>query len=192
MAKATVGFAQVCNLNEGSLSPDLRQNVICEGKWSWIAWFFMEALCWMIWLPKMRFQTWIFREATVTNQEETVIDDLPLHQDSPSPVSVGENSLLLMAFAVRHKHSQIALEDLLELIHFHCPRRNNNCITELKEFLLKHPVLKYFYCPDVICNLCIGTTQPESGDNCAVCGTPLNCSSYFIEIAIMEQLKTHF
>ena len=34
MAKATAGFTQACDLNEGSLSPDLRQNVICEGKWS--------------------------------------------------------------------------------------------------------------------------------------------------------------
>ena len=32
MAKTTVGFAQVCDLDEGSLSPDLWQNIICEGE----------------------------------------------------------------------------------------------------------------------------------------------------------------
>ena len=29
-AEATVGFAQVCNINEGSLSPDVWQNIICD------------------------------------------------------------------------------------------------------------------------------------------------------------------
>ena len=29
-AEATVGFAQVCNINEGSLSPDIWQNIICD------------------------------------------------------------------------------------------------------------------------------------------------------------------
>ena len=71
------------------------------------------------------------------------MDNLPLYQDSS--ITVGENSLLLMAFAVRHKLSGVALEDLLEIIHFHCPKPNN-CITELKEFqlffqALKHPIL---------------------------------------------------
>jgi len=50
-----------------------------------------------------------------------------------------------MAFAVCHKLSGVALEVLLELIHFHCTKPNN-CITEPKEFqlffqALKHPIL---------------------------------------------------
>ena len=205
MAKTTVGFAQVCDLNDGSLSPDLWQNIICEGELDGDCFDKLQSekdpgmtnfhggpllddLTFNDEIPDIEY----FREASVASQEETVIDDLPLYQDSP--ISVGESSLLLMAFAVRHKLSGIALEDLLELIHFHCPKPNN-CITELKEFhlffhALKHPILKHFYCPNMICKVYIGTAQPKSGDNCAVCGTPLNCSSYFIEIPIMEQLKT--
>lgn len=107
---------------------------------------------------------------------------------------VAESSLIVMALAVCHELSGIALEDMLELIHFHCPKPNN-CITELKEFqlffqALKHPVLKHFYCPNMICKVYIGTSAPKSGANCTVCGTPLSCSSYFIEIIILEQLKT--
>ena len=88
----------------------------------------------------------------------------------------------------------MALEDLLELIHFHCPKPNN-CITELRDFhlffqALKHPILKHFYCPNVICKVYIGTSLPETGNNCAVYGSPLSSLSYFIEIPILEQLKT--
>ena len=70
-------------------------------------------------------------------------DNLPRYEDWP--ISVGESLLLRMVFAVRHKLSGVALEDLLELIHFHCPKPNN-CITELKEFqlffqALRHPII---------------------------------------------------
>ena len=133
-----------------------------------------------------------FIETPSACQEEVMPDNLPLYQDSP--ISVGESSLLLMAFAVRHKLSGVALEDLLELIHFHCPKPNN-CITELKEFqlffqALKHPIVKHFYCSNGVCKVYSGTSQPESGATCTVCGTPLSCSSYFIEIPVVEQLKT--
>ena len=138
-------------------------------------------------IPDMEF----FKETSSQSQEMDK-DDLPLYQDST--LSVAESSLLVMAFAVRHKLSGIALEDMLELIHFHCPKPNN-CITELKEFqlffqALKHPILKHFYCPNMICKVYTGTSPPESGANCTVCGTLLSCSCYFIEIPILEQLKT--
>lgn len=140
-------------------------------------------------IPDMEF----FKETSASSQsKETDKDDLPLYEDST--LSVAESSLLVMAFAVRHKLSGIALEDMLELIHFHCPKPNN-CITELKEFelffqALKHPILKHFYCPNMICKVYTGTSPPEGGAKCTVCGTPLSCSCYFIEIPILEQLKT--
>ena len=87
----------------------------------------------MIWLSVMRFQTDCFKEISTECQKERDIDDQPIYLDAP--VTVAESSLLLMAFAVRHKLSGIALEDLLELIHFDCPKPNK-CITELKEFQL--------------------------------------------------------
>ena len=37
---------------------------------------------------------------------------------------------------------------------------------------LKHPILKHYYCPNVICKVYIGTSQPGNAAKCAVCGTP--------------------
>lgn len=197
-------FAQVC---EGSLTPDVWQNIICEGELDddcfdkfhnqedvEVSAFhegpLLDDLAFNHEIPDMDY--FKERSASSQSQEETNRDDLPLYQDSP--VRVGESSLLLMAFAVRHRLSGVALEDLLELIHFHCPKPNN-CITELRDFhlffqALKHRILKHFYCPNVICKVYSGTSLPKTGKNCAVCGSPLSSLSYFIEIPILEQLKT--
>ena len=133
-----------------------------------------------------------FREISVSSQENTDRDDQPLYQDSS--LSISESSLLVMAVAVRHKLSGVALEDLLELIHLHCPKPNK-CITEMKEFqlffqALKHPIVKHYYCPNIVCKVYIGTSESESGTKCAVCATTLCHSAYFIEIPVMEQLRT--
>ena len=196
-----MGLAQ----DEGSLSPDMWQNIICDEdfdsdccgevqneKDSELSQFYKGPLLNDFAVSDEIPDMDCFKELSPERREETVADDLPLYQDAP--VTVAKSSLLLMAFAVRHKLSGIALEDLLELVHFHCPRPNK-CITELKEFqlffqALKHPVIKHFYCPNVICKIYIGTSQPESGAKCPVCGTIVSCSYYFIEIPIVEQLKT--
>ena len=107
---------------------------------------------------------------------------------------MAESCLLLMAFSVHHKLSGVALEDLLELIQLYCPKPNK-CITELKEFqlffqALKHPIVKHYYCPNLSCKLYVGTLKPENTSKCPVCGTPLCSSAYFIEIPIVEQLRT--
>lgn len=99
-----------------------------------------------------------------------------------------------MAFAEHHKLSGVALEDLLELIDLHC-LKPNKCITEMKEFqlffkALKHPIVKHYYCPNIVCKVYIGSSEPESGTNCAYCATTLCSSAYFIEIPVVEQLKT--
>ena len=94
-----------------------------------------------------------FRETSISNKNETLEDVPPLYKDSI--ISVSESSLLIIAFAVRHKLSGVALEDLLDLIHLHCPKPNK-CITKIREFQLffqaqKHPILKHFYCPNTVC-----------------------------------------
>ena len=133
-----------------------------------------------------------FRETFISNQNETLEDVLPLYKDSI--FSVSESSLLIMAFTVRHKLSGVAVEGLLELIHLHCPKPNK-CISEINEFqlffqALKHPILKHYYCLDTVCKVYVGSLQPENGTKCAVCATPLGRSAYFIEIPVVEQLKT--
>lgn len=133
-----------------------------------------------------------FKETSTSNENETLEDVPPLYKDSM--ISVSESSLLIMAFAVRHKLSGVALEDLLELIHVHCPKPNK-CITEIREFqlffqALKHPILKHYYCPNTVCKVYVGSSEPENGTKCAVCATTLCRSAYFIEIPVVEQLKT--
>ena len=133
-----------------------------------------------------------FRDIPASSQEDIAGNDQPLYQDSS--LSISESSLLVMAFAVRHKLSGVALEDLLELIHLHCPKPNK-CITEMKEFqlffqALKHPIVKHYYCPNIVCKVYIGSSEPGNGTKCPVCATTLCCSTYFIEIPVMEQLKT--
>lgn len=204
-AETIVVLPHISNISEDSLSPDIWQNIVCDDDFDndycgkeqndrelELSQFHEGPLFDNVvvtdQIPDMTF----FQEPSSECQEETVVDGLPLYQDAP--VTVAESCLLLMAFAVRHKLSGTALEDLLELVCFHCPKPNK-CITELKEFqlffqALKHPVIKHFYCSNTICKVYIGTSQPASGAKCPVCGTIVSCSSYFIEIPIEEQLKT--
>ena len=51
-------------------------------------------------------------------------------------------------------------------------------------------MLKHFYCPNGVCKVYSGTIQPDPETTCTVCGTPLSFSSCFIEIPVVEQLKT--
>ena len=115
----------------------------------------------------------------------------PLFMDSP--VTVDESSLLIMAFAVRHKLSGVALQDLLSLIALHCPKPNK-CFEEMNDFqaffqVLKHPIVKH-YCPNVKCKIYNGDVKPKIEDRCSLCQTDLSLSAYFFEIPILEQLKT--
>ena len=200
-----MGLDQDCKTEEATLSPDIWQSITCEenldgncfnecqnDRGPEVSQIYEGSLLNDFGVSDVIPDMECFKQISAECQEETVVDALPLYQDSP--VTVAESSLLLMAFAVRHKLSGLALEDLLELIHFHCPKPNK-CITELKEFqlffqALKHPVVKHFYCQNNICKVYIGTSQPESGAKCTVCGTIVSPSSYFIEIPIMEQLRT--
>ena len=201
----TTVLAQVCHLNEDSFLHDMWQNGAlgddsdgsCFGEFQIERDLELSQIYEGSVLDDLAVSDEIpdidcFKEISTECQDERDIDDQSIYLDAP--VTVADSSLLLMAFAVRHKLSGIALEDLLELIHFHCPKPNK-CITELKEFqlffqALKHPVVKHFYCPNVVCKVYIGTSQPETGAKCAVCGTIVGSSCYFIEIPILEQLKT--
>lgn len=126
------------------------------------------------------------KEATMPEDNDRLFDG--------SPMSVSESALLIMAFAVRHKLSGVALQDLLSLVALHCPKPNK-CIDELNHFhhffqALKHPIVKHYYCPNVKCKVYVGNSKPKNEDQCKICHTNLEESAYFIEIPILEQLKT--
>lgn len=133
----------IVNINEESLSPDIWQNITCDDGFDSdycgkeendgemeLSQFhegpLFDNLVVTDQIPDMTF----FKEPSSECQEETNVEGLPLYQDAP--VTFAESRLLLMAFAVRHKLSGTALEDLLELVCFHCPKPNK-CVSELKQ-----------------------------------------------------------
>ena len=63
-----------------------------------------------------------FKASDIPNEETIPEEDEPLFVGSP--VSASESALLIMAFAVRHKLSGVALQDLLSLVALHCPKPN--------------------------------------------------------------------
>ena len=65
-------------------------------------------------------------------------------------------------------------------------------MNQFQEFfqILKHPIVKHFYCPNHKCKVYQGHSTPSNGDKCETCLTALDQSTYFIEIPIVEQLKT--
>ena len=150
----------------------------------WSCLILTKTLCLLIWNSVLRSPTWC------------VSKKLSVHESRGS--SHGQfvtlsgfahycwrEFVVTYAFAVCHKLSGVALEDLLEIIHFHCPK-SNNCITKLREFqlffqALKHPILKHFFCPNGICKVYSSGTSPETGTTYTVSGTPLSYSLY-IEI----------
>jgi hypothetical protein len=133
-----------------------------------------------------------FKVSDIPNKETIPEEDEPLFVGSP--VSVSESALLIMAFAVRHKLSGVALQYLLSLVALHCPKPNK-CIAEMNHFhhffqALKHPIVKHYYCPNVKCKVYVGNSKPKSEDLCKLCHTKLEEATYFIEIPILEQLRT--
>lgn len=131
------------------------------------------------------------------HQEETVQSDTPSGSNllyKNAQITCDESLLLTMAFALRHKISLAAVEDLLQLLGIHCPEKNllvNNISQFLEHFKkLKHPIKQHFCCPNINCQLYISSTVPQEGDKCKVCGDPLSQKAFFIEVPVEEQLST--
>lgn len=62
-----------------------------------------------------------------------------------------ESNLLIMSFMIRHNLSDVALEDLLELINCHLPRSlNDSKYKFLKAFPNITDIKIFYYCPDCL------------------------------------------
>ena len=66
-------------------------------------------------------------------------------------ITYDESLLLTMAFALRHKISLAAVDDLLELLRIHCPEVNS-MVQNISQFQqhfrkLNHPIKQHFCCP---------------------------------------------
>lgn len=109
-------------------------------------------------------------------------------------ITCDESMLLTMAFALRHKISLAAVDDLLELLRIHCPKANS-VVPNIAQFQqhfrkLNHPIKQHFCCPNINCQVYVSSTAPQKGDTCKVCGEHLSSKAFFIEVPVEEQLST--
>lgn len=109
-------------------------------------------------------------------------------------ITYDESLLLTMAFALRHKISLAAVDDLLELLCIHCPEVNS-MVPNLSQFQqhfrkLNHPIKQHFCCPNINCQVYVSSSVPQKDDACKVCGEHLSSKAFFIEVPVEEQLST--
>ena len=114
----------------------------------------------------------------------------PVYQGAP--ITLGASLLLIMAYAVRHALSGVALADLLILIELHCVAPNL-CRTSMK---LLRAFFKKVRCPIELhyyCTTCHHYIGPEKGTSCPnpLCLRDLTIprnSSYFVTIPLATQI----
>ena len=109
-------------------------------------------------------------------------------------ITYDESLLLTMAFALRHKISLAAVDDLLELLRIHCPEVNS-MVPNISQFQqhfrkLNHPIKQHFCCPNINCQVYVSSSVPQKDDTCKVCGEHLSSKAFFIEVPVEEQLST--
>uniref|UniRef100_A0A6V7IHC1 Transposase domain-containing protein n=1 Tax=Bracon brevicornis TaxID=1563983 RepID=A0A6V7IHC1_9HYME len=135
--------------------------------------------------------TWDEEEETQFQFDDEPGDD---HSAEPlypnSPISVGESIMMILQFYLRHKISNSALGDLLELIKLHCPGPNQ-CIKSLyffrkwlQSYNVELQLKKHYYCK--ACSHLIEDLMEQ----CPQCeGSDI---TYFITIPVESQLKEFF
>lgn len=105
-------------------------------------------------------------------------------------LTVGASSVLLLQFKMKHKLTQEALGDLLELLKLHCPFPNK-CFQSLylfkKQFCdLKLPVTLHYFCSS-----CLQTTEDDNqkyqNPSCNKDLSAAGAKSSFIEVSIEAQ-----
>lgn len=109
-------------------------------------------------------------------------------------ITYDESLLLTMAFALRHKISLAAVDDLLELLRIHCPKVNSMAqnISQFQQHFrkLNHPIKQHFCCLNINCQVYVSSSVPQKDDTCKVCGEHLSSKAFFIEVPVEEQLST--
>lgn len=109
-------------------------------------------------------------------------------------ITYDESLLLTMAFALRHKISLAAVDDLLELRRIHCPDVNS-MVQNISQFQqhfrkLNHPIKQHFCCPNKNCQVYVSSSVRQKDDTCKVCEEHLCSKAFFIELPVEEQLST--
>lgn len=110
---------------------------------------------------------------------------------SGAPLTSSSSIVLLLSFAMKHKLTREAFNDLLSVIEAHCPRPNN-CKTSVKTLLefvsqAKEDIQKHYFCG--YCKAYFG----KGTGNCNICGRRISkADGFFIEVPIEKQVQTFF
>ena len=120
----------------------------------------------------------------------------PLYTGATITVSV--SLMLIMSFSIRHKLSGSALSDLLTLVLLHCikPVATNalSSIFHFKKFFqgLKTPLVSHKYCANCFTYIENNEDRICSNTFCNKDLTMPRSTGYFIEIPVINQLKSFF
>lgn len=113
-----------------------------------------------------------------------------------APVTKEESNLLIMSFIIRHNLSDVALEDLLELINCHIPRTVNvSKYTFVKQFPNIAYIKTFYYCPDCLILLNFGTARSVTCTSCRklfFLNSVKRNGHFFLHIPLKDQLRTLF
>jgi len=113
--------------------------------------------------------------------------DRPLYPGAP--LTLNQSMLAILSLSISHKLTKACLSDILKLVELHCIEPNL-CATSLYRFSkyfenIQSPVVFHYYC-----SACVNTLESKTAV-CEVCGKN-NGVQYFLEIPIIEQLKSLF
>ena len=113
---------------------------------------------------------------------------MPLYDGAP--LTKQASILLIQKFSFRHRLSQAASKDLLQLVKAHCPRPNVCCSSTyyLKKNVL--PAVNSIQCKEY-CTNCFNEATSSGNSACQTCNADIG-RSRFIQISIEEQLKCLF
>ena len=108
-----------------------------------------------------------------------------------APITSSMSSVLLLTFAMKHKLTREAFNDLLSVIEAHCPRPNNckTTVRTLLEFVgeAKGDIVKHYYC-----EYCKAYFGRDTG-TCNLCGQSISkAGGFFIEVPVEKQLQNFF
>ena len=129
----------------------------------------------------------------LTSEDDSTEDDDGTHDDSNDPIyagaplTVAESCLAIFTLVARYAVTGVLLSHILSLVEMHCMRPNKCPISlyKFKKFFssLETPLIKHFYCM-----LCSDKVNDHFCNRC----NQGNEISYFLEIPILDQLKSMF
>ncbi|KAE8741566.1 hypothetical protein FOCC_FOCC012903 [Frankliniella occidentalis] len=115
---------------------------------------------------------------------EAVPGDTPLYNNAN--ITINESMVMVLSLMLNHNLTGSCIEDLLQVINFHCPAENLHKLSyhKFRKFTRcgKVPMKKKFYC-----SVCMTGLENEDA-LCTVCGVDRE-KNYFVQLPLAPQLR---